>query len=174
MYCFNCFAHWTSPAVMWAVIFVPIKMVCVEKAPTCMGGSMDPRLWMERGIDPTNNVWVQNNHVKLAVGRDFKIVLLPKDYLKVARQVLSVYANQLAAKTAYIWRDQQSNEWNRISIYRCCAGTHLCSRTWSAATAATIKLLPTPVPDRQYHPHVLIQPKPSSPFWCHRLFFAYE
>jgi len=28
--------------------------------------------WGWAGIDPTNNVWITNNHVKLAVGRDFR------------------------------------------------------------------------------------------------------
>ncbi len=46
------------------------------------------------GIDPTNNVWVQNNHVKLAVGRDFKDCTPAKGLFKgVARQVLSVYVS---------------------------------------------------------------------------------
>lgn len=46
------------------------------------------------GIDPTNNVWVQNNHVKLAVGRNFNDCSPAKGTFKgVARQLLSVYVS---------------------------------------------------------------------------------
>lgn len=46
------------------------------------------------GIDPTNNVWVNNHHVKLAVGRDFKDCSPIKGTFKgPARQSLSVYVS---------------------------------------------------------------------------------
>lgn len=44
------------------------------------------------GIDPTNNVWVTNHHVKLAVGRNFNDCSPVKGTFKgPARQSLSVY-----------------------------------------------------------------------------------
>ncbi|MVT09010.1 transglutaminase family protein [Chitinophaga tropicalis] len=44
------------------------------------------------GIDPTNNVWVTNKHVKLSVGRDFKDCSPVKGSFKgPARQKLSVF-----------------------------------------------------------------------------------
>ena len=46
------------------------------------------------GIDPTNNVWVQGNHVKLAVGRNFNDCTPVKGTFKgPARQLLSVYVS---------------------------------------------------------------------------------
>jgi transglutaminase-like putative cysteine protease len=46
------------------------------------------------GIDPTNNVWVTNTHVKLAVGRHFKDCSPVKGTFKgPARQKLSVYVS---------------------------------------------------------------------------------
>ncbi len=46
------------------------------------------------GIDPTNNVWATNNHVKLAVGRDFSYCTPAKGTFKgPARQSLSVYVS---------------------------------------------------------------------------------
>jgi transglutaminase-like putative cysteine protease len=46
------------------------------------------------GIDPTNNVWVTNNHVKLAVGRGFNDCSPVKGTFKgLARQSLSVYVS---------------------------------------------------------------------------------
>lgn len=46
------------------------------------------------GIDPTNNVWVTDNHVKLAVGRDFNDCSPIKGTFKgPARQSLSVYVS---------------------------------------------------------------------------------
>ncbi len=46
------------------------------------------------GIDPTNNVWVMNHHVKLAVGRHFNDCTPVKGTFKgPARQVLSVYVS---------------------------------------------------------------------------------
>lgn len=46
------------------------------------------------GTDPTNNVWATNNHVKLAVGRDFKDCTPAKGTFKgPARQSLSVYVS---------------------------------------------------------------------------------
>ncbi len=46
------------------------------------------------GIDPTNNVWVTNRHVKLAVGRHFKDCSPVKGTFKgPAKQKLSVYVS---------------------------------------------------------------------------------
>jgi transglutaminase-like putative cysteine protease len=46
------------------------------------------------GIDPTNNVWVTNSHVKLAVGRNFNDCTPAKGSFKgPARQNLSVYVS---------------------------------------------------------------------------------
>jgi transglutaminase-like putative cysteine protease len=46
------------------------------------------------GIDPTNNVWVTNKHVKLAVGRDFKDCTPIKGSFKgAAEQKLSVHVS---------------------------------------------------------------------------------
>jgi transglutaminase-like putative cysteine protease len=46
------------------------------------------------GIDPTNNVWVTNKHVKLAVGRNFNDCTPIKGTFKgVAEQSLSVYVS---------------------------------------------------------------------------------
>jgi transglutaminase-like putative cysteine protease len=48
--------------------------------------------WM--GIDPTNNVWVANNHVKLAIGRNFNDCSPVRGTFKgLARQTLSVYVS---------------------------------------------------------------------------------
>ncbi|MBL7738055.1 MAG: transglutaminase family protein [Chitinophagaceae bacterium] len=46
------------------------------------------------GIDPTNNVWVTNNHIRLAVGRNFNDCSPIKGTFKgPARQSLSVYVS---------------------------------------------------------------------------------
>lgn len=46
------------------------------------------------GIDPTNNVWVTNNHIKLAVGRNFTDCSPVKGAFKgPARQKLSIYVS---------------------------------------------------------------------------------
>lgn len=46
------------------------------------------------GIDPTNNVWVTNKHVKLAVGRNFNDCSPVKGAFKgIAQQKLSVYVS---------------------------------------------------------------------------------
>jgi transglutaminase-like putative cysteine protease len=46
------------------------------------------------GIDPTNNIWVTNNHVKLAVGRNFTDCSPVKGTFKgPAKQSLSVYVS---------------------------------------------------------------------------------
>jgi transglutaminase-like putative cysteine protease len=48
--------------------------------------------WM--GIDPTNNAWVTNHHVKLAVGRNFNDCSPMKGTFKgISRQTLSVYVS---------------------------------------------------------------------------------
>ncbi len=46
------------------------------------------------GLDPTNNVWVENRHIKLAVGRDFADCTPVKGTFKgLAKQSLSVYVS---------------------------------------------------------------------------------
>ncbi|GAC1422945.1 MAG: transglutaminase family protein [Flavisolibacter sp.] len=51
-----------------------------------------PKGWA--GIDPTNNVWVTNKHIKLALGRNFKDCTPVKGAFKgAAHQKLSVYVS---------------------------------------------------------------------------------
>jgi transglutaminase-like putative cysteine protease len=46
------------------------------------------------GIDPTNKIWVTNNHVKLAVGRNFADCTPVKGSFKgIANQDLSVFVS---------------------------------------------------------------------------------
>lgn len=74
--------------------------ICPNK--TGMRGEGATHAWVEAlipgygwaGIDPTNNVWVTNKHVKLAVGRDFKDCSPVKGSFKgPAVQKLSVYVS---------------------------------------------------------------------------------
>lgn len=58
-----------------------------------MGGSMAAVSEVE-GIDPTNNIWVTNSHIKLAVGRNFNDCTPIKGAFKgPAREKLSVYVS---------------------------------------------------------------------------------
>jgi len=55
-------------------------------------------VWLEgqgwKGIDPTNNMWVANNHIQLAVGRDFNDCSPAKGTFKgMANQKLNVYVS---------------------------------------------------------------------------------
>jgi transglutaminase-like putative cysteine protease len=72
--------------------------ICPNK--TGMRGEGATHAWVEAwipqygwaGIDPTNNIWVTNTHVKLAVGRNFNDCTPVKGTFKgPARQTLSVY-----------------------------------------------------------------------------------
>jgi len=74
--------------------------VCPNKSG--MRGEGATHAWIEAwlpgsgwvGNDPTNNVWVTNNHVKLAVGRNFRDCTPIKGTFKgPARQSLSVYVS---------------------------------------------------------------------------------
>jgi transglutaminase-like putative cysteine protease len=74
--------------------------VCPNKSG--MRGEGATHAWIEAwlpgtgwvGNDPTNNVWVTNNHVKLAVGRNFRDCTPVKGTFKgPARQSLSVYVS---------------------------------------------------------------------------------
>jgi len=74
--------------------------VCPNKSG--MRGEGATHAWIEAwlpgsgwvGNDPTNNVWVTNNHVKLAVGRNFRDYTPIKGTFKgPARQSLSVYVS---------------------------------------------------------------------------------
>jgi transglutaminase-like putative cysteine protease len=74
--------------------------ICPNK--TGMRGEGATHAWVEAwipgsgwaGIDPTNNVWVTNTHVKLAVGRNFSDCTPVKGGFKgPARQKLSVYVS---------------------------------------------------------------------------------
>jgi transglutaminase-like putative cysteine protease len=57
------------------------------------------------GIDPTNNVWVTNNHVKLAVGRNFDDCTPVKGTFKgPAHQSLSVYVS-IGYEDGHIFED---------------------------------------------------------------------
>lgn len=58
------------------------------------------------GIDPTNNVWVTNKHIKLAVGRDFKDCTPVKGTFKGAsNQKLSVYVS-IGYEDGHLFHDQ--------------------------------------------------------------------
>ncbi len=74
--------------------------ICPNK--TGMRGEGATHAWVEAwlpgrgwtGIDPTNNIWVSDKHVKLAVGRDFTDCSPVKGTFKgPARQQLSVYVS---------------------------------------------------------------------------------
>ena len=74
--------------------------ICPNK--TGMRGEGATHAWVEAwlpgrgwtGIDPTNNIWVSDKHVKLAVGRDFADCSPVKGTFKgPARQQLSVYVS---------------------------------------------------------------------------------
>jgi transglutaminase-like putative cysteine protease len=74
--------------------------ICPNKSD--MRGEGATHAWIEAwipgsgwvGNDPTNNVWVTNHHVKLAVGRNFKDCTPAKGTFKgPARQSLSVYVS---------------------------------------------------------------------------------
>lgn len=57
------------------------------------------------GIDPTNNVWVTNRHIKLAVGRHFKDCSPVRGTFKgPARQSLSVYVS-VSYEDGHIFED---------------------------------------------------------------------
>lgn len=52
----------------------------------------DDKGW--KGIDPTNNIWVTTNHIRLAVGRDFNDCTPAKGTFKaMANQKLNVYVS---------------------------------------------------------------------------------
>ncbi|HZF63375.1 MAG TPA: transglutaminase family protein [Chitinophagaceae bacterium] len=85
-------------------ISIPCKYVSGYICPNKNGmrGEGATHAWVEvwipgygwAGIDPTNNVWVTNNHVKLAVGRHFKDCSPVKGTFKgPAVQKLSVYVS---------------------------------------------------------------------------------
>lgn len=62
--------------------------------------------WM--GIDPTNNVWVTNNHVKLAVGRNFSDCSPVKGSFKgPAKQNLLVYVS-IGYEDGHIFEDKNN------------------------------------------------------------------
>ncbi len=74
--------------------------ICPDKSG--MRGEGATHAWIEAwipgsgwaGNDPTNNVWVANHHVKLAVGRNFKDCTPVKGTFKgLARQSLSVHVS---------------------------------------------------------------------------------
>lgn len=60
------------------------------------------------GIDPTNNIWVTNNHVKLAVGRNFNDCSPVKGSFKgPAVQKLSVYVS-IGYEDGHIFEDKNN------------------------------------------------------------------
>jgi transglutaminase-like putative cysteine protease len=86
------------------ILHVPSRYVSGYICPNKNGmrGEGATHAWIEAwipgygwaGIDPTNNVWVTNNHVKLAVGRHFNDCTPVKGAFKgPARQTLSVYVS---------------------------------------------------------------------------------
>lgn len=85
--------------------------ICPNK--TGMRGEGATHAWVEAwipgsgwaGIDPTNNVWVTNNHVKLAVGRNFNDCSPVKGTFKgPARQSLSVFVS-IGYEDGHIFED---------------------------------------------------------------------
>lgn len=83
---------------------IPSRYVSGYICPNKMGmrGEGATHAWLEAwlpeygwaGIDPTNNIWVTNTHVKLAVGRNFNDCTPVKGTFKgPARQTLSVYVS---------------------------------------------------------------------------------
>jgi transglutaminase-like putative cysteine protease len=69
------------------------------------------------GIDPTNNVWVSNLHVKLAVGRNFENCSVAKGSFKgIAKQDLFVFVSvgyedgHIFEETTQVQLEKQTNE----------------------------------------------------------------
>ncbi len=88
--------------------------ICPDK--TGMRGEGATHAWVEAwipqygwaGIDPTNNIWVTNTHVKLAVGRNFNDCTPVKGTFKgPARQVLSVFVS-VGYEDGHIFQDQNN------------------------------------------------------------------
>lgn len=86
------------------ILHIPARYVSGYICPNKNGmrGEGATHAWIEAwipgygwaGLDPTNNVWVTNNHVKLAVGRHFNDCSPVKGAFKgPARQTLSVYVS---------------------------------------------------------------------------------
>lgn len=89
---------------MLRTIGVPCRYVSGYICPNKNGmrGEGATHAWVEayipgigwKGIDPTNNIWVSDNHVKLAVGRNFKDCTPVKGTFKGStRQHLFVYVS---------------------------------------------------------------------------------
>jgi hypothetical protein len=53
-----------------------------------LGGNLLKQGWL--GIDPTNNIWTMENHVKLSVGLNFSECTLLKELLRLRYHKLSV------------------------------------------------------------------------------------
>jgi transglutaminase-like putative cysteine protease len=96
------FAH-IMLQVLWT-LKIPSRYVSGYICPNKNGmrGEGATHAWVEvyipgygwAGIDPTNNIWVTNNHVKLAVGRHFNDCSPVKGTFKgPAKQRLSVYVS---------------------------------------------------------------------------------
>jgi transglutaminase-like putative cysteine protease len=88
--------------------------ICPDK--TGMRGEGATHAWVEAwipqygwaGIDPTNNIWVTNTHVKLALGRNFNDCTPVKGTFKgPARQILSVYVS-IGYEDGHIFQDQNN------------------------------------------------------------------
>lgn len=89
---------------MLRTIGIPCRYVSGYICPNKNGmrGEGATHAWVEafipgigwKGIDPTNNIWVSDNHVKLAVGRNFKDCTPVKGTFKgSSRQHLFVYVS---------------------------------------------------------------------------------
>ena len=71
------------------------------------------------GIDPTNNVWVTNTHVKLAVGNNFSDCTPVKGTFKgLARQKLSVYLS-VGYEDGETFEDQNNVQMQTASTNDC-------------------------------------------------------
>ena len=71
--------------------------------------------WGWAGIDPTNNVWITNNHVKLAVGRNFRDCSPVKGTFKgPAKQNLQVFVS-IAYEDGHIFEETNLVQQKRIN-----------------------------------------------------------
>jgi transglutaminase-like putative cysteine protease len=80
------------------------------------------------GIDPTNNVWVSNLHVKLAVGRNFEDCSVAKGSFKgLAKQDLFVFVSvgyedgHIFEETTQVQLEKQNDEDNLVDVQKMAA-----------------------------------------------------
>jgi transglutaminase-like putative cysteine protease len=80
------------------------------------------------GIDPTNNIWVSNLHVKLAVGRNFEDCSVAKGSFKgLAKQDLFVFVSvgyedgHIFEETTQVQLEKQNDEDNLVDVQKMAA-----------------------------------------------------